>query len=741
MQLNRLFYVIIAVSLLSPLCLVKIANAQDTIESRANAIFNINFVTATELKIDIIMGVEEISVYDITYSRNDIQTLAQSTSPDDMDTMGALKLTLYQLVKKQIEVTFENADTAGKKPTYVDNKFHDNFNVNLTSEFFGMDKKVNAHDFVNGILDMGAEVSYAFNLQAGAGWTNTFTYGLSSTMMLKSANTVNVTPKNEITWTVDNRNGDTGSKQATLSVQFKTPTTPKQNREDIALEFGLDGRNAKSISLKTNILAKSVDIRNYSILPDFVTNLDFVTSDGVRLFIDNGLTSWGNFYNKTIKPVEIATISAIEKSSLNQTLTTVFSWDPETTTNCSKPYNITNMNEEPPIKAKLLNNDIKLKICDVSARALFGLINAGATANISSTDINFGDKLSETGYPYNGSFYLPDNISLAGEKICKWNQSKPISGEFKSDDAPKYSNEKIGTTIEIEFSGLDLNLFGLFTGKAELTSKLYTRETDNYYISSKPDEFTLPDKVKLNYLNSDAFRLCVEENVFSEESMNEFLTNEKILFENRLTNLLPGLKINGLVNRDVFDQSIASWNGDITNMNADTPVITASDAHSSYPVTFGLSFSPPKFEITEQSLNLVGLQNQNATYRIVLPRGTTMDASDSLNRLVQGKTSDGRDYIEISFNASESGLTDVVRFKIVPSPLFALSIFLPCIVFLIIVIVLIVTILIIRKKRKGFGGKRSRPKKTKESKEDEEEESGSYEEQEYYVPPPPSTKK
>ena len=208
------------------------------------------------------------------------------------------------------------------------------------------------------------------------------------------------------------------------------------------------------INLKTNILAKSVDIRGYNILPNFITNLDFVTSDGIRLFIENGLTSWDDLYQKTIKPVEINTTSTIEKSSLNQTLNMVFSLDPETTTNCSTPYDITNMNEEPPIKAGLLASDISLKIDNIRARAVFGLIDAGATANISSTDINFGDKLSEIGYPYNGSFYLPDNISLAGEKIYKWNQSKSISGEFKSEDAPEYSNEKIQTIIEIEFSGL-----------------------------------------------------------------------------------------------------------------------------------------------------------------------------------------------------------------------------------------------------------------------------------------------
>jgi hypothetical protein len=743
MRLNRLFYVIIVVSLLSPLCLVKITTAEDTIENIVDASFDIEMKSATDFKIKISMDVIKAVAFDVEYNKSDMARLATSTNEDDIEARAIIKNYLHESLEEQINNTFENANvyTTYKKPTYVDPVFYEEYDINLTSAFFGMNEKVNAHDFVNGVLDMGAKVSYAFNLKAEAGWTNTFTYGLPSTMMLKSANT-EVTAGNEITWTVDNKNGDAVSKQATLSIQSKKMLSiPKQTSEDIALEFELDGRNAKSINLNTNILAKSVDIRNYSILPDFITNLDFVTSDGIRLFIDNELTSWGNFRNKTIKPVETAAISTIEKSSLNQTLTTLFSLDPETTTNCSTPYDITNMNKNPPIKAKLLNNDIKLKICDVSARALFGLIDSGATANISSTDINFGDKLGEIGYPYNGSFYLPNNISLAGEKIYKWNQSKPISGGFKSDDAPEYSNEKIQTIIEIEFSGLDLNLFGLFTGKAELTSKLYMKETSNYYVTTLPDEFTLPDKIKLGYLNSDAFRLCVEEDVFGGEKVSAFLNNERELFETRLISLLSGLKIDGLVNRDAFDRSIASWDGEITNMDADTPVTTASDAHSSYPVTFSLSFSPPKFEITEQSLNLTGLQNQNVTYRIVLPRGTTMDASDSLNRLVPGKTADGRDYIEISFDASESGLTDIVSFKIVPSPLFALSIFLPCIVCLVIAVVLIIAILIIRKKRKGFGGKRRRPKKTKESKEDEEEESGGYEEQEYYVPPPPSSKK
>jgi len=739
MRLSRLFLIIIVVSFLTPLCLVNTTSAQDNLESRVDATFNINFLTATELNLDVSMDVSEITLISgSVYTGTEIQALANT----DSEMLPVIKYALKLILTDQIEQTFEKATvtTLNEIPSYADGKFNDDFNVNLTSEFFGMNETVNAHNFFNGVLDMGAKVAYAFNLKAESGWNNTYTIILPTSMNRTYTNG-KVLEKRVVSWELKNGDGLSPGKVADITVERVNPTTPRSNTEDILLEFELDAGDAEHINLKTNVLAKSVDIGGYNILPNFVTNLDFVTSDGIRLFIENGLTSWDDLYQKTIKPVEINATSTIE-SSLNQTLNMVFSWDPETTTNCSTPYDITNMNEEPPIKAGLLASDISLKIDNIRARAIFGLIDAGATANISASNVNFGDKLSEIGYPYSGSFYLPDNISLAGEKIYKWNQSKSISGEFKSEDAPKYSNEKINAVIEIDFSGLDLNLFGLFTGKTELISKLYMKEANNYYVTTLPNEFNgdLPNKVILNYLNSDAFRLCVEENVFKQEKISTFLDNEKLLFENRLTNILPGLKISGLVKRDDFDRSLV-WDGDITNMDADTPVTTASDAHSSYPVTFGISFSPPKFEITEQSLNLVGLQNQNVTYRIVLPRGTTMDASDSLNRLVPGKTTDGRDYIEISFDASESNLTDVVRFKIVPSPLFALSIFLPCIVCLIIAVVLIIAILIIRKKRRGFGGKKTRPKKTKESKEDEEEESGGYEEQEYYVPPPPSSKK
>lgn len=728
MRLSKLLDVIMFILLLTSLFLVNATTAEDTIENRVNASFDIEFVNGTNLNVDITMNVYKLT----TYKAYDAEEIANASDEE----MGALKYELYLLLKNQLEGIFENADISNfAMPTYDGGKFNEVLNVKLTSSFFEMNNSVTAHDFINGVLDMDAQVNYSLNLQAESGWNNTFKFILPKSMSLEFANTDDFDiHKNEITWTLENWDGEIPNRLAALSISFKNPTTSELEIEDISLEFELDTSDTKTTNLTTIISAKNIDIREYDFLPDFITNLDFVPTDGIRLFIDNRLISWDDFYQKTIEHVEEITVSKIENSSLNQTLTMSFNWDSETAANCSNPYNVTHMDNQPSIKAELTDSNIELQICSVSTRAVFGLINAGAKVNISQDDINFGDKLDEIGYKYNVTLYMPDNISLDRGNIYRWNQSNPISGEFESNISEEYSEEKIDTIVEIEMSGTDLNLISFFTGETELTMTLYMQETHNYSVTTVPDEFNLPEKVSLEYLNSDAFRLCIEEDVFIEDNVTAFLDNEKQLFEKMMGNIfqVPEFTVDGRVNRDAFDESLGRWDGNIADMDADTPVKVVSYAHSSYPVSFDLSFLPPKFEVVNQSFNFTGLQNQNVIYRMIFPHGTNVSFNDSLDRAVLKETDDGRKYIEISFNASEAGLTDEISCKIVPSSLFIVGIFMPCIVSLIITIILIIVIYIIRKKRKG---------RKEIVIERESEGFGGYEDQDYYVPPPPPSSK
>ena len=731
MRLHKLLDAIIVVLMISSFFVVD-AVAEKTAESIVDARFDIELETATDLKINVTMDVSEITAFETLYDSSDIQNLATSADYDDTITMGGIMQTLHNLLKNQMEMTFENANVVplDTRPTYKNTVFYEDYSVNLTSEFFGMDEGVNTYNFINGVLDMGAEVLYEFTLQAELGWDNTYTITLQATMFPPYTN--GEVDTDRIEWKVENENGFDYSTAAKLSIKLEGPTTPSRENDDIPLAFVLDASDAKQIGLTTNILAKHIDIRNYGMLPDSVTDLDVIPADGMRLFINNGLTTWDEFYKKSLENITRDAVSVIENSSFNQTLDVAFRWDDKTTSNCSDSYNITHMDDKPSIHAELIDDDVNLQICGISSRALFGLIHTGAGANISANDVNFGDDLGQIGYQYNGTIHLPDNLYLDGENSYTWNQSKPLSGGFSSDVATDYNGEQIETLIEIEVSSTDLNLLSFFTGKTELTLGLFIQEEKNYSVTPLPDPFMLPEKVLLDYLNSDAVRLCIEEGVFNEEEIGAFLTNEKQLFENKMITILPNLEIDGHVNRNAFDDSLI-WDGDIGKMDADDPVQVVSYAHSSYLHSFGLSFMPPKFEISNQSLSVRGLQNQDVTYRMIFPHGiSSVEVSDSLDRAEVDKTDDGRYYVEISFNASESGLVDDISCNITPSALFIVGIFMPCIVSFIITIILIIVIYIIRKKRKGG-------KKMAVEEESFDDDYG-YKDQDYYVPPPPSSK-
>jgi len=315
MRLHKLLDVMIAVLVLVSFFVVDIA-AEETAESIVDARFDIELETATDLKISVTMDVSEITVFDNTYYSSDIQTLATNGSSTDLQIIGAIKLRLRQLVKQQIEASFDDANVVALKemPAYENTVFHDDFGVNLTSAFFGMDESVNTYNLINGILDMDAEVFYECTLHAELGWNNIYTITLPTAMYPPYTNG-KVDASARIQWDVKNEYGFQYSTTAELSVKLNDPTTPSSETDDILLAFVLDASDAKQISLTTNILAKHIDIRNYGMLPESITDLDVISADGMRLFINNGLTTWDEFYQKSLANITRDAVLVIENSS------------------------------------------------------------------------------------------------------------------------------------------------------------------------------------------------------------------------------------------------------------------------------------------------------------------------------------------------------------------------------------------------------------------------------------------
>jgi hypothetical protein len=634
------------------------------------------------------------------------------------------------MLNKQLDVTFKNAEIKDFEiPSFNGNYFIEELNVSLTSSFFGLDESVSANDFINGVLDISALVNYSFTLQAEPGWNNTYEFDLGDDLEFKR--TTGIPDGKFLSWKIINWDGNSENKIADIQVKKKIPTTEKLKAEDIFIGFELDLPDTKTPNLTCNIILKNIDISNYNVVPSFISNINIVPADGFRLFVDNGFISWDSSYQKTIEPIEEKIIATIEQSQFNQTLDFVYNWDDETTIDCLNPFEINNMDYKPPIRAIFKDGFVDLQICKISSRALFGLINSGADVSISEEDINFGENLNRIGYDYNITLYLPKNLYLEGENVYTWNGTNPISGKFESDDEISYSSEKKDTIIEIEIKNTDLNLLSFFTGKTELTFGLDLKGNRNYNVTSIPDEFDLPEKVSLNFLSADAFRICVEENVFDEKSVNLFLNSESDEFEGIFKHLLPGLEVSGNINKERFENSL-EWDRNISDMDAEKPVNVATTMHSLYTISFDFSFLPPKFEIPERDFNFTGLKNQDVTYRMVFPNGIYIEISDPLDKAQFGQLNDGRYYFEIAFNASESDLKVDVSCKIIPSALFIVGIFVPCIVSIFITIVLVIIIYIIRRKRKEKGGVEQYV---------EEEEKTGYEDEDFYVPPPPGSKK
>jgi hypothetical protein len=737
MQQYPLLKALAVVFLVSAPIFVYSASAESTSNSNVDATITCNFDTGAHLTVRAHMIVNSINVFDTTYNRQAIEDMATT----NQYIMGAIMLRLHELVKTQIESAFTNAevDTINTIPLYEKPYFIDDFQVNLTASFFHYNGSMNFTNFISGVLDMGATATYHLNLQAQPGWNTTYIYTLPPTMTLAYANSPDSNPDtNKVTWVLRNWDGNDAGKDATLSTQSKNPTTPTSEPEEISVEFDLDTRRIDEISFTNSIVLKKMNIDTYKILPDFITKLDILPADGIRLFIDSGLLSWEDLLEKTIQPIEQQITPIIENSSFQHTLNLSFTWDAESTINCSTPYNLTHMDDWPSIRADFRDPDVDLQICQMPARAFFGLMNAGATASISSADISFGLGLNGIIYPYEIMLHLPTNISLDEEdSIYIWNKTKPITGTFSSNLQPTtiYTDENIDSRIEIELSKMDLNVPSIFTGKTELTVSTKMKEDDRLFVIRRDGELSFSPKINITYLNSDALRLCIEENVFSESQVTSFLSQKTEMFQQRLSEILYGLNVKGIIDRKIFSNSLV-WDGDISSMDNIIPVVVSNYANNVYAVGFNVSLWPIDLTIAAQRFSLQGIENQTVTYRIIFPRGITVNASDSAGKtIITGKTNDGRDYVELSFDAGLTPQSTVLTCVLNVSPVYVFSLFLPCILVFILLVVLVVIIYLIRKKRGGL--RRGKGKLF----EPEDNEPSDYSGQDYYVPPPPSSKK
>jgi len=711
--------------------MVSNVSGEDTVNTVVSAFFSIEMISGTELNISVELDVEKIILTgrDVVYDGNDIESLANENSL----ILGAIENELSVLTSQTLAESFKNAEIHAENvlPTYENHKFYDNFVVNLTANFFELNSSVNSYELVNGILDMGTNMTYNIALYAKHGWNNTYEFILSKKMALIYANTANVDNDNTyITWSLNNYGGGEETEDAVLKLRGKNPTTPKLREENVFLEFKIDSLEPKSTELQITTNLYQLDIREYEIVPSFIENLNYLPADGVRLFAKNQLFSWGDLKEKTLDDIKKVIVENIETSVFNQSLDLIFEWDKQTTTECINPYDLNKMDNTPPIKSILTDEDVNIKIFDIASQAIFGLINSGATVNITEDSINFGEKISNIGYEYGISLHMPEGVKINSQNPYTWNDSVDFSGELVSDNPPEYTEEEVHTIIEIEIENTDLNLLSFFTGDPELNFGLKMTQNKNYNITRLPNMFSLSDKINIDFLNSDALRVCLQEEVFEKENIDSFLTKDKTDFEVLAKKIMKNIEVKGNINREDFDKSL-EWDENISKMDSTSPVKTVSYSYTSQPVKFDIKIAPPGIKIPSQTYNFSGIKNQTVTYRIFFPKDINIDVKDET---ISKQKSDGREYLEITFTPDNANTSLSVSCTITPSLLFLVGLFMPCILSIFITLILIIVLAIFRRKKRG----RVNPAKY-ERKTYEEAEPG-YEDRDYYIPPPPGSK-
>ena len=234
---NKIIPFIISLLLYCSSPFLFIASADNHLDENIDAVFNIEFISGTELIFNINSNLKKITLdaSGTSYSKNEIISIEENES----EIMGAIKYVLKNSLTNQIKTIFDKAyiHSLNELPLFNNGIFYDTYSINLSSNFFNFNNEVKVSDFINGVLDMGAIVNYAFNLIAESGWNNSFNFILPDSIGYHR--TTGIVNDNIIQWYVVNNNEDIYSKIAELAIKYNNPTS-NYKEEDIEFEFEID---------------------------------------------------------------------------------------------------------------------------------------------------------------------------------------------------------------------------------------------------------------------------------------------------------------------------------------------------------------------------------------------------------------------------------------------------------------------------------------------------------------------
>jgi large-conductance mechanosensitive channel len=484
--------------------------------------------------------------------------------------------------------------------------------------------------------------------------------------------------------------------------------------------------------MNVQIQAHRLDMSSYACVPSVFEIPASLPADAIRLCALNNLTSWEELSSISFLKYQQNVMKALVESSFNQSFNASFIWDDETTLNCSSVFTFEKIDENPPVIGLIRDDGVIVRVHSLSAQAFFGLINAGGFSAVDYNDVNFADVFDDAVLPVSSELLLPDQVLCNESNKTSWSTSTEFSRVFSSKSPPEYDSQKISRDYLVKVKNTDLNLLSFFSGKTEVNMGISFEKTRIISVMKRSSELSIPEGINLSFLNADAFRLCVDEGVFSSDEVDQYITHHEIELENTSRRLFPSIKGSAVTELDVFEDSLI-WDRNISDMDEEDPVVLLQCMESTAPLSCSFSMFPPQFSFETQNLTFVGVAEETVTYNMSFPKGIVVQVLSSSRPIVQKVSSEGNAILSVRLNASEEGKVINVLISMQPSALYILGLFVPCIISVIITFVLFIVVYIIRKKRNLIRQGRQEPI--------HHDQNEVYENEEYYVPPKPPSKR
>jgi len=575
-----------------------------------------------------------------------------------------------------------------------------NSTANLSKTSYDLPDEADLEDVIYGTLNMGAVVKLDLTLKAPAHSNTTFMiYPPPGTVVEELTSGDHGQNHSSVTWVLLNgldSDLDTGEEFRLRSKAFTLITD-----EDIRVTMVIDRVEFELTTIHVDLEVYAVEVGRYGNLSSSIVKLDYISADGIRMVMKNGLLnwSWERIYQESIRDSEVEIEEAISES-LNVSVEMNFSWDNSTLNG----YDVPVMGTEPPVRAWLISDDVVPQLYAIGNDSYGldditlakGFLNAGGKADFDIPEIDLDlwvsplAKLKLSPNMRLEDFTGVEDLETDNRYSYTWDPRVAFHGRIISLTAKKFTDSRVEVDVTIDIKEIRIKWFALRDSsiKVDIVGDL------SFYRIETPGEIleALPDGISIDFIIADVLRLVYDTGLIDLDEINDIIDNETEEIERELRETLEE---NVFLSIEIDEDSLLGY--DIDDMKDTPPVRIRGLAHISIPIAQGIE-GPGSGDVMQRNFlytvlkeitldfPLDPLEDWTIHYKLILPKGISItDVYDDLGLAERG-TIDGRHYISVTITDQPNNLTVTVGV----TPMFFINLcMLPIAIILLIIVLLI----------------------------------------------------